>query len=432
MTRLRLTPAAFFLGLALICGSLVEYARWTYVYANIANDVDFDSDRARYLDIQFDSRWPDLDFNHERPTRWLEGAALVGVAGLVLILLKRRTTGAWILGLFTLVGLVPVSIRALEFSAFPGGRISHLHAWGLKLPPLLVDASAFVMIMAVLIAIAWLVAQRQDGVPLTPEAWIGVGLALAMIGIAFMYADAASHPLAREMMPFPRPPIPPERPTLWIAALALGGLLLSTRPLYVSRFVSLGVLLLGELMAIPAVAIVHDEQLSLRLQHEGWNDFSSRDIDAIRTTRCETPELQPSIKLDSIQLTILGEALDSSSDLLERRIGEVNRSFGDLHAQAGDLPVPKQVWQLNVARDTPLSSAHRVLRALRRAGVEQVTLTHTRVENVETWTQPMLHKHLCGLTIPLSDSGRPIAEFADWPSLVRAADEAADFQLDAL
>lgn len=37
-----LTPAAFFLGLALICASLVEFARWTYAWHKLSSDRDAD------------------------------------------------------------------------------------------------------------------------------------------------------------------------------------------------------------------------------------------------------------------------------------------------------------------------------------------------------------------------------------------------------
>ena len=72
-----------------------------------------------------------------------------------------------------------------------------------------------------------------------------------------------------------------------------------------------------------------------------------------------------------------------------------------------------------------MSSVRTILRVVARLGANQININSQRVEAVPMWTRPTIHRHGCSVPIELSDDGRPLSEFPDWPSLVRAADEAS-------
>jgi hypothetical protein len=210
-------------------------------------------------------------------------------------------------------------------------------------------------------------------------------------------------------------------------------LLLSTRPLYVSRFVSLAVLLLGVSMTVPAIEIAHDETVTAGLGHRGAADEWS-DPQPIETFHCEVFERGPTVYLSGAKLLVNDRTLDLHSASLEQDVSKriVRAAERDRYImERAGKPPNDLVWNLSFSRDAQLGAAQLVLRSLMRAGVTRVALVHARAENVDTWLQPVIHRHPCGLTITLGETGQPMSEFADWPSLVRAADEAKGrFHLD--
>jgi hypothetical protein len=443
VSRLRsaLTPAAFFLGLALISSSLIEFSRWAYVHVRLIPDMDVDLERARTLDASFFFSALPLDARYAADC-WMAGAALAGAAGVVLGLLRRRAAAAWTLGLSTLIGLVPAVVLGLEFSAFLQSRVrvgcgSDPSSFGPWLPPLLASAVTFALVMSVLAGVAWLIAQRQDGVPLTPYTWIALGVALAMMGVALVAAESARYAFSwdalKDLNPH-RPTTTPGRMTAWIAALTILGLMISTRPLYVSRFVSVTMVLLGALMAVPAIAIVHDEHLAARIEHEAPADAWPR-FQSIPGSTCEPFEPEASILVGSDALEVNHHTLNSQPPDLERELfSKIVKEQEKIQyiIERADLPAHELAWDVRISPDAQLDSTRLVLRTLKRAGVRRIALVHTRVENVQTWLQPMVHRHLCGVAVSLSDSGTPFDRFADSVALVRAADEAAgNLQLDA-
>lgn len=65
------------------------------------------------------------------------------------------------------------------------------------------------------------------------------------------------------------------------------------------------------------------------------------------------------------------------------------------------------------------------LRAIKASDTHSIDLITSKfVAQGELWTRRVTHRHACATRIALSPEGRPLSDFHDWPSLLKAAAEA--------
>lgn len=200
------------------------------------------------------------------------------------------------------------------------------------------------------------------------------------------------------------------------------------RPLYVSRFVSALVLVAGCVSALPAIAIAHDSRL------EPHDQLMSplREATTPTTTWCPAVQLAPvvlvsrtEILMSGVGIATPGEGLGVERPVFEE-LAETYKQFVDLHDQAGDLDSGKDL-SVNLVADaaTPLATIEGIARATQRAHFRFLDLVSTMPDTSgETWAIPTIHHHTCALRIEFADDGQPITDFADYPSLFRAAENA--------
>ncbi|MDP1828529.1 MAG: hypothetical protein Q8L48_35005 [Archangium sp.] len=428
MRRLRAaaTPAAFFIGLALICASLIEFARWPYLEGHLEGsdfiddlaggwvpDLEYFGDRLSRPFRARDESWPQMGRLIEAGLVVSGATALLGFAA---VAMRRRLAGGTILVAGISSGVVLLSLCALDLRLLDGsGHGCGPHPLPLHSPAILATAQGFVAWVSALGGAAWLLSQRQSGVLIRLPALAAVGVALAMVLTTVLYSRGAA--LDNYLHA-----IPPERPVFALSFLLVCGVLLSAcRPLYSSRFVSALVLSTGCVAAWPAIEIAHDE----RLEPHRATVSPSQDINTVQLERCRDAELAPVIQVTPNEVMISGEVLGRPDEHTGARVFE---KFQEMQSQYAGLrggePRPFALTNLQADEATPLVAIRAIIDASARSGTAAVDIVSLRLLPSPVWSRPTVHTHACAARITVADDGQPLSDFADWPSLVRAADRA--------
>jgi hypothetical protein len=424
--RAAATPAAFFVGLALICASLIEFHRWPYLVGHLAGsdfiddlagswvpDLEFFGDRLSRPFRARDESWPQIG-------RLIDGGLAVSGAtallGLALVAMRRRFAGGTVLAAGISSGAILLALCALDLRLLDGlGHGCGPHPLPLHSPEILATAQGFVAWVSMLAGAAWLLSQRQSGVPIRLPTLAAVGLAMAMVATTVAYSRVAALDNYRHA-------VPPDRPVFALAFLLLSGVLLSAwRPLYSSRFVSALVLSTGCVAAWPALSIAHDERLA---PHPGVF-LVVEDLTTVKTASCEAPGWANELVLTSSETRLNGRPLDAPVEgaLVERlkELAEQHRYINERNGLAVSLP-----GTLNLLADSsaPMPIVAGILRSMARTNLQFLDVISIRRSAAPLWTRSAVHNHSCAVRVELADDGQPISDFADWPSLVRAADRA--------
>lgn len=425
--RAAATPAAFFVGLALICASLIEFHRWPSLEGHLKGS-DFVNDLAggwfpdlEYLGDRLTLAFRDRDESWPQIERLIEvGLAVTGVTallGFAVLGLRRHFAGGTIFVAGVSSGVILLGLCALDLRLLD--RLGHgcgPHPLPLHSPEILATTQGFVVWVAGLAGAAWLLSQRQAGVPIRLPTLAAVGIALAMVMTTVVYSRAAA--LDNYLHE-----VPPDRPVFALAFLLLSGVLLSaSRPLYSSRFVSALVLATGCVTAWPAISIAHDERLVL---HRATVS-PSNDINTVQVEGCRDAVLAPVIQVTPLEVVLSGEVLgrpdERSGPPVFEKLQEMQKQYAE-HFETGD-PRPYPLTNLQADAATPLVGIKAILGASARAGTATVDIISLRLLPGPVWSRPTVHNHACAARITVADDGQPISDFADWPSLVHAADQA--------
>lgn len=486
-------PATFFLGLALICASLLEFQRFPEVEAAADwsdHELEARGDRVTVADLLLPAF---AVLPREEVTDIVDGflaaAGIITGLGLLLLILGRRLAGGLLLTLGPISGALALGFATLNLRTSDQGLYTCMGRYKPQLPGIFLDGEAFVILVSVLVALSWLVLQRKDGLVIRPATFAAVGIALAMIGVTALGADFLTNSLRNGARFWGEPHEPsrllaaewglgllaggvfvrslrgawitlllaavvvalgawlmvgaessivvdaPSPPPVFLLAvliiLGAGGVVLSLFvPLYSSRFVSLLVLAVGVALSVPAVAVAHDER------HE-FHDAPLVTTSAVRTVSaasCEPVELAVAVLVSPEEITISGRNMGAPNDgeKLEEPVfdslHEKDQQYLDLCSQAGDidcLALSKQRINLVVDETTPMPAVIAIGRAIARTRHHKVDLITYRRSPGELWTRSTIHNHGCAVHMDLSNDGRPMSDFPDWPALVRAADGAA-------
>lgn len=495
MRRLRAArvPATFFVGLALVCASLLEFQRFPQVEAAADwsdHELAAHGDRVSVADFLLPAF---AVLSREEVTdvtdRFLVAAGTITGLGLVLLIFGRRLFAGLLLTLGPISGSLALGFATLNLRTSDQAFYTCMGKYKPQLPGIFVDGEVFVILVSVIVALSWLVLQRKDSLVIRPATFAALGIALSMIGVTALGADfltsslrhgarlwgdphEPSRLLAAEgvlgllaagvfvrslrgewvtlllvsvalalgswLMPGAESSVvvdAPSPPPVFLLAvliiLATGGVVLSLfEPLYSSRFVSLLVLAVGVAMIIPAVAVAHDE----RYEFHDTPLVTTSAVTTVSAASCEPVELAVAVLVSPKEITISGRTLGAPKDgeNLEEPVfdalHEMDQWFLDFQSQTGDIDrfaLSNQRINFVVDQKTPMPAVIAIGRAISRTRHHKVDLITYRRSPGELWTRSTIHNHGCAVHIDLSNDGRPMSDFPDWPALVRAADGAA-------
>jgi len=372
MRRLRAaaTPIAFYVGLAVFCAALGQLAQWPEVQA----------------------RAMALDFEPLGPRRHGAGAvelqlmisALVALAGVLAVALRRRALG--------LVGLVAGSVAG-AVSLFVASRTIEHHPRGCLVGPLYTPelfrlGGLFAGVVAMLGVLAWVFIHRADRRAVSPATLGAAAISMVMVLLAALSLTLQS-----------------SWPTVLLVPALAGGVALSrSAPLYVSRLVSALVVAAGLLAVLPAIAVIHDARIA---SHSAVYEKPGLHPRATRT--CERPP-------HGLTVYLWADEVDIRHRRMSLRDPEAARRF--LLGSLVELPA----INLAVSPEATLEHVATVLRAHRQLGGGPVSFV-SWPEREALWSIPAVHVHPCAVPLEVGDDGAPIESFGDWASLLRRADE---------
>ncbi|MDP1825518.1 MAG: hypothetical protein Q8L48_19825 [Archangium sp.] len=427
-----MTPMAFFTGLALLCASLTELARWPFISLRLQGS-DFG--------VDWESTWspPFIEAADEQfgvshlAQVWFGGVVLLSLLGLWRLWKGHQGIGAALIAVAALASPLPLVVLSARL------RLSDPMIFGYgchgpyapTLPFLLEQTLVVAALVAVVGTIGWLVSQRLRRLPLGPGTWVAAGITLSLLGVALLSSAAAASLLTREalteILVSRGELVEPARPLVWLLLLWTAGLVLSlTRPLYVSRLVSLLVLLAGSVSVAPALAVAHDSEAEA---HPMLVSPPPDDLITPTTSWCPTLQLGLVVQMSRTEVMVGGRTLARPTDAegteaaLFKELSEQHQQVRELYAQAG-APEEEHVVNLLADEGTPFTTIAAVGRAVQRAEYRVINLVALLSTPGGTWVVPTVHNHSCALRVELSPGGTPIADFADFPSLFRAAEEA--------
>ena len=413
MNRLKAatTPALFFVGLALICSALIQFQRRPFVARQL-----FASDFEEYEPV-----WrPDV-------RSWLRPLHLSGTNTPMLLVALGLLSAAGV----ALVGLI-ISVRGrrepgatlIMAGALSGGFLLGLAT--LSSPPricddLLLVTEAFAAFIALLLAGAVLAQPRA-----TLPTLAGAAIAVAMVAVTIGYAGASVSPGLCGIIDWADSVLAPPWPRASLLSLLGIGLVLSfTRPPQVSPAGSALVMICGLALGLPALAIASDERIEI---HPAPTIPIARDLTTAPTTRCSTPPLVPVITVTTSEIMSSGVVLGTIGggarveQPVAENLVEMRKRYEDLHAQAGDPDPPERRLSIYADRTMPLDTLAAIARASAGSGFTTIEIISVRDWPIRVWTLPLKHIHFCATQVELADDGQPLSDFADWPSLVKAAD----------
>ncbi len=409
----RWSAVAFFAGLALVCSAIVQIGRWPWLQVAIYR-ADVEPDEARWR-LDFTDLAGLVGLRHaevELLLGLLAAAAIAALVSLALHLTTRDTLPVW-----------PV------YASFAAGMSVVM----LALTPRLIfhDAVAVVVFLGLLaVATTPLAFGLAAGLPLRRGSVAAACFALAATAGAVHYAVRAGW----------LPPLSPDttgeasaRPVWLIGAAVGGGLVVAlwTRCEVKGR-PALALLVSGLALLPTSLAIARDERSVAEL-HPG-HAFSPPPAHTgfAPARRCAgSAELAPEVQVLDGEVRLPGRLLgrtsapDALEPLLVERLLDLRQQYIDLHSAAGDpLPILPRDLNLIAEAGTPLPAAAAILRAARQTGHDKLSLVSIGFERNALRTRPYDHRHTCVVPVELADDGVLLSSFADWPSLVKAADEA--------
>ena len=262
--------------------------------------------------------------------------------------------------------------------------------------------------------------------------------AVAIAGLAVPIVDAARKPVrllsahASASMIWPRAfPAGPEWPSwLWLMGFALCVAGTTLLRIEVRRSALWGVLPMALVLGRFAAASESDWSAVSRA-HRGFSlsEGLNRQYPPARHCRAAL-RLAPVVQVREEEVVLSGTVLGNVADaagvgrVVGDKLADVKRQFVDLRQQSGDLnSVP--VDELNVLAEvgTPLPVMLALASAAATQGFLHLHFVTFRPPTDRLKTYPAVHLHPCVVDVELADDGMTMSSFADWPALLRAADE---------
>jgi hypothetical protein len=453
------TPAAFFVGLALLCSALAELQWLPHLDARVyASDIELTARGALAEVLPADHLAGQIE-------RALLGALVVAVFGVALVLRRRPLAGGVIISAAALFAAGLVSVAALSLATVDPPESNCVIQHDMQLPALFASAERFVLFFSVLAALSWVSLQRQRELVPNPGSVGALTIALAMVALvtagalalepALLVAGALACAFAAWALPSRRRG---SEVLSWLALIGvatasawrpgdetatnhstltqsivialLGGLgvaLSFSLPLYGSRLVSTLVLAAGLALCVPALAVAHDDPR--HFTEDGWTFPVDGQVTLLSTESCEPPTLGVFIQVtpDEVRVSGLRVASLSNTKQIEfevfEKLAEMKRQFDDLHAQAGMEPRESLPVTL-VAENTPLAVFAAIARGVAKTPTRRIEILSLQRSDPELWTRKAEHRHQCVVPVQLAADARPLSEFSDWPAFVRTADAA--------
>lgn len=418
----RWSGVSFFVGLALLCGALIEFHRWPtlQVRTHYGDFDELEGLESERLETALGS--PPLSLNEfvDRALSALLAFAALGVAS---VFAGRRGWGATLVTGSTVSGLALLALIAFDVRAFDRGIGCTPAPNPLNSPELLAFASRFALGIATLVALAWIKAARAAGAQLG-RVVLAAGTSLAMVFVAFVF-DRLAFPSWDLTLDSPIPALWP----VWIVvALASFGVWFALRrDLYVSHAVSVLVFTAGLGALIPAVALEHD----LRVEVHQVYSYPSRD-ELIPITHCEDPALAVVVIVTRDGAFVSGRDLSHHQSELSRAVGEaieeIGAEYAEVHAVDEEQVSPAftdRRFTLIPQADAPYENIVATVRGLQSVGVSRLQFVSATRRPEVLWTKAAPHRHQCAVFFELASDGVPMSNFASWPELVAAIDASA-------
>lgn len=423
------TPVTFFLGVALIGLGLALLARWPDAH----HRVDGFNARppAQYPELSLPWWWLEevVEFAREvgaaTPMAVWPVLGVIALGAFAVVSRKRPVAAGLGLGACVLIGTAALGLAWLDLRESPAYGFTCVGVPGFLRTGVawVATGGAWAAATSLLAAVGWLAAQRK----VRPTAVFSAAIALSLLGVGLHQGARAVARWLDDRPLWEMAELPPL--VLWpFGALFVLGVVVSLRrSLFVSRLVSIVVLVMGGLATAAGVAVAHDADLPAA---PPVVLLSSRS-EPLALRGCEEPVSAPTLYVDEHETLLSGALVTRNDDslgaevLLQEKLEDERKKFIDLHEAANDMRPFVGNLSLQVDAKASLSLMARLLAASERATFRQLQIVAASPSPVQPWTSWVLHERVCAVSVVLANDGRPISSFASWAELVRAADDAA-------